>query len=194
MCVCVLPACTQNLAAQKLPRISDSGLVSIAENGSLQRLTLHSTGTGVTDTTLQVRRHTHTHTHTHTRARARARAHTHAQICNLHSCTRQPYLRTACVFLPRCCVMHVCVCVFVFVSLQALMAHCQGCLEYLDISFCRGFSSEALGALADTCTQLQQLVVFGCSQLTDRMAHGHTNSALASGGLVGVGTSVTVAA
>uniref|UniRef100_A0A7S0WKY4 F-box/LRR-repeat protein 15-like leucin rich repeat domain-containing protein n=1 Tax=Chlamydomonas leiostraca TaxID=1034604 RepID=A0A7S0WKY4_9CHLO len=72
-----------------------------------------------------------------------------------------------------------------------LVSHCKETLSDLDISFCRGVSDQGLGHLVDSCEQLQQVLLFGCSQITDRFAHGHGNEQLArTGGIKGFSTSV----
>jgi DNA repair protein RAD7 len=54
-------------------------------------------------------------------------------------------------------------------------------LEALDVSFCRAMPEEALGLIADNCPALAELRVFGCSQITRKLLHGHRNARLASG-------------
>jgi hypothetical protein len=51
----------------------------------------------------------------------------------------------------------------------------------LDVSFCRAVPEEALGLIADECACLEEMRVFGCSQVTRKMLHGHRNARLASG-------------
>ena len=48
----------------------------------------------------------------------------------------------------------------------------------LDISWCRGVSDDGAGLLADACSQLHTLTIWGCSQLTQRFLHGHSNQQL----------------
>lgn len=38
-------------------------------------------------------------------------------------------------------------------------------LEEADFSWCRKISSRALGLLVDSCSQMQKLTLFGCSQV-----------------------------
>ena len=56
-----------------------------------------------------------------------------------------------------------------------------GTLEALDVSFCRAMPEEGLGLIADSCPRLAELRVFGCSQITRKLLHGHGNARLASG-------------
>jgi hypothetical protein len=51
---------------------------------------------------------------------------------------------------------------------------------------CREVPEQALGLVADRCTHLQELHVFGCSQVGRRFLHGHSNDHLTK--VVGVGT------
>jgi hypothetical protein len=61
------------------------------------------------------------------------------------------------------------------VLLLEIAAHCSATLEELDVSFCRQVPAAALGHLLDECSMLQELRVFGCSQLTRAAVHGHCN-------------------
>ena len=45
------------------------------------------------------------------------------------------------------------------------MCACRESLEELNISWCRGVPEPWLGVLADACTCLRKLTVFGCSQV-----------------------------
>lgn len=47
---------------------------------------------------------------------------------------------------------------------------CRGSLEELNISWCRGVPEPWLGVLADACTNLRKLTVFGCSQVCSASA------------------------
>ena len=51
-------------------------------------------------------------------------------------------------------------------SVAALVVHCRNSLEVLDISFDRRLSEQLLSRLVDQQTRLQQVIVWGCSQLT----------------------------
>jgi hypothetical protein len=51
-------------------------------------------------------------------------------------------------------------------SVAALVVHCLNRLEVLDISFDRRLSEQLLSRLVDQQTRLQQVIVWGCSQLT----------------------------
>ena len=42
---------------------------------------------------------------------------------------------------------------------------CRASLEELNVSWCRGVPEPWLGVLADACTNLRKLTVFGCSQV-----------------------------
>lgn len=42
---------------------------------------------------------------------------------------------------------------------------CRESLEELDVSWCRGASEAWLGVLADSCSSLHRLTIFGCSQV-----------------------------
>ncbi|KAL3535525.1 hypothetical protein ACH5RR_003986 [Cinchona calisaya] len=48
-------------------------------------------------------------------------------------------------------------------------------LLYLDLSWCRNLTNEALGLIADGCLSLKVLKVFGCTQITDIFLLGHSN-------------------
>lgn len=51
-------------------------------------------------------------------------------------------------------------------SLMALRAHCHRSLRHLDLSYVRGISNQALGALVDGSPLLKELHVYGCSQVS----------------------------
>ncbi|CAM6112262.1 unnamed protein product [Calypogeia fissa] len=63
-------------------------------------------------------------------------------------------------------------------TLSALAKHSKGTLEQLDLSFCRSVSDQALGVLADTCEELREIRLFGCTQVTDFFLEGHSNPGL----------------
>ncbi|EIE21398.1 RNI-like protein [Coccomyxa subellipsoidea C-169] len=63
-------------------------------------------------------------------------------------------------------------------SIKALATSCKESLEELDVSWCRGVPEAWLGVLADSCTNLLRLTIFGCSQVTTKLLNGHTNDAL----------------
>jgi hypothetical protein len=46
-------------------------------------------------------------------------------------------------------------------------------VQQVDLSFCRQVTDEAIRLLADECPQLQRLVVWGCTQLTERFFLTH---------------------
>lgn len=50
-------------------------------------------------------------------------------------------------------------------TILALARHSNACLECLDLSFCRLVDDECLGLLADACLQLQELKLYGCTQV-----------------------------
>ena len=51
-------------------------------------------------------------------------------------------------------------------------------LRELDVSFCRGVTSEALGLVVDSCPGLVRLHLWGCTQVTDVFLDGHGNDNL----------------
>lgn len=59
-------------------------------------------------------------------------------------------------------------------------AACRRSLQYLDLSWCRQVSQEALGALADACPRLETLVLWGCgeNQVGRVFLDGHSNDRL----------------
>jgi len=59
-------------------------------------------------------------------------------------------------------------------SAMMIATHCVA-LEALDVSFVRGFSSEALVHVVDSCRQLSHLHVWGCTQLSEVFYNGHSN-------------------
>jgi hypothetical protein len=72
-------------------------------------------------------------------------------------------------------------------SAAALARCCGSRLEALDVSFCRGLPEAALGLIVDGCPGLRELRVYGCTQVTDRLVHGHSNDGVT---LQGLATSV----
>lgn len=68
-------------------------------------------------------------------------------------------------------------------TILALARHSNACLECLDLSFCRLVDDECLGLLADACLQLQELKLYGCTQVTDKFLNGHSNLKLKVVGL-----------
>lgn len=60
-------------------------------------------------------------------------------------------------------------------TLLALAKHTQGCLKWLDASWCRQMTDDGLGFLADSCSKLCELRLFGCTQVTERFLKGHNN-------------------
>ena len=63
-------------------------------------------------------------------------------------------------------------------SMVALREHCSKSLESLDISWVRGVSNHALGALVDSCDRLHELTLWGCRQLTPYIFNGHSRQRL----------------
>ncbi|CAM0949016.1 unnamed protein product [Alopecurus aequalis] len=59
---------------------------------------------------------------------------------------------------------------------RAIALKCCMRLEVLDLSFCRDLTDEALGLIADSCSSLRILKLFGCTQITDVFFKGHSNS------------------
>lgn len=59
--------------------------------------------------------------------------------------------------------------------IQHLTMSCMGSLTKLDLSWCRSFHEDALGHLVDACISLEELTLFGCSQITRRLSEGHSN-------------------
>ncbi|GJZ46782.1 ARF GTPase activating protein, partial [Tanacetum coccineum] len=57
-------------------------------------------------------------------------------------------------------------------------------LESLDLSFCREMTNEALGLIADSCSSLKTLNLFGCTQITKVFTDGHSNEGVKIIGLV----------
>ncbi|KAL2533248.1 Leucine-rich repeat [Abeliophyllum distichum] len=48
-------------------------------------------------------------------------------------------------------------------------------LVTLDLSWCRNLTNEALGLIVDSCSSLEVLKLFGCTQVTDVFLDGHSN-------------------
>ncbi|XP_058078242.1 uncharacterized protein LOC131226651 [Magnolia sinica] len=57
----------------------------------------------------------------------------------------------------------------------ALSARCSKTLCSLDLSWCRKLTDEALGLIVDKCSALRLLKLFGCTQITKKFLHGHSN-------------------
>lgn len=68
-------------------------------------------------------------------------------------------------------------------TMQALALNCSNSLLMLDVSFCRGVTENSLGLVADSCCNLRKMTVFGCSQISNKLIHGHSNSGLKIEGL-----------
>lgn len=63
-------------------------------------------------------------------------------------------------------------------TMQQLALTCKDSLQELDVSFCRKIPEKMLGLVADRCTQLKRLDIFGCSHITNLVIHGHCNENL----------------
>lgn len=74
-------------------------------------------------------------------------------------------------------------------TLKALAMFCKESLQRLDISFCRSVPEAALGLVADSCRQLQQVQLYGSSQITRRFLLGHRSQALTE--VLGFGTAAS---
>ncbi|KAH9321108.1 hypothetical protein KI387_015747, partial [Taxus chinensis] len=53
-------------------------------------------------------------------------------------------------------------------TILALVSNSSENLSRLDVSWCRKLTDEALGLLADSCPCLRELILFGCTQVTDK--------------------------
>lgn len=58
---------------------------------------------------------------------------------------------------------------------MALSARCSKTLLTLDLSWCRKLMDEALGLIVDKCSSLRLLKLFGCTQVSYKFLHGHSN-------------------
>ncbi|PKA47043.1 F-box protein [Apostasia shenzhenica] len=67
----------------------------------------------------------------------------------------------------------------------AISRRCSLTLRSLDLSFCRKMTDEALGLIVNSCSRLQILKLFGCTQVTDVFLEGHSNSLVKIIGLKG---------
>ncbi|OQR94822.1 hypothetical protein THRCLA_08079 [Thraustotheca clavata] len=63
-------------------------------------------------------------------------------------------------------------------AMQSLSVHCAEGLQSLDISFCRGIRDAHIGLLADACTNLEHLWLYGCTQISSRFLQGHRRDEL----------------
>ncbi|KAL7091872.1 hypothetical protein ACP275_12G130400 [Erythranthe tilingii] len=57
----------------------------------------------------------------------------------------------------------------------SLARNCRN-LRSLDLSWCRNLTNEALGLVVDSCSSLEVLKLFGCTQVTNVFLDGHSNS------------------
>ena len=53
------------------------------------------------------------------------------------------------------------------------------------LSVHRAVTDAAFGLVADSCRQLRRVVLYGCSQITSKSLHGHSNDQLANNGVEG---------
>ncbi|KAL7133253.1 hypothetical protein ABFS83_12G128400 [Erythranthe nasuta] len=56
----------------------------------------------------------------------------------------------------------------------SLARNCRN-LRSLDLSWCRNLTNEALGLVVDSCSSLEVLKLFGCTQVTNVFLDGHSN-------------------
>ncbi|KAI3447203.1 hypothetical protein Pfo_003868 [Paulownia fortunei] len=56
----------------------------------------------------------------------------------------------------------------------SLARNCRN-LRSLDLSWCRNLTNEALGLIVDSCSLLEVLKLFGCTQVTNVFLDGHSN-------------------
>ncbi|KAG8367173.1 hypothetical protein BUALT_Bualt16G0045100 [Buddleja alternifolia] len=56
----------------------------------------------------------------------------------------------------------------------SLARNCKN-LQNLDLSWCRNLTNEALGLIVDSCSSLQLVKLFGCTQVTNVFIEGHSN-------------------
>lgn len=63
--------------------------------------------------------------------------------------------------------------------LLELACSCKRSLETLNISFCRNVAAKSLGMLLDSCSRLEHVHMYGCSQMTRESVDGHSNGAVA---------------
>src|SRR5262249_34889600 len=63
-------------------------------------------------------------------------------------------------------------------TMKALALSCKDSLSLLDISFCRQISEQALGLVVDSCQKLEELLLFGCTQIGKSFLYGHSNDNL----------------
>ncbi|XP_042478388.1 uncharacterized protein LOC122059582 [Macadamia integrifolia] len=55
------------------------------------------------------------------------------------------------------------------------LARCSRKLQRLDLSFCRKLTNEAVGLIVDSCSALEVLKLFGCTQIGNVFLDGHSN-------------------
>ncbi|XP_073289838.1 uncharacterized protein [Primulina huaijiensis] len=56
----------------------------------------------------------------------------------------------------------------------SISRNCKNLLS-LDLSWCRNMTNEALGLIVDSCSSLEVLKLFGCTQITNVFIEGHSN-------------------
>ena len=63
-------------------------------------------------------------------------------------------------------------------ALLALRKSCADTLTTLDISWLRGVTDHGVGGLVDACESMEELRLWGCTQLTRTFFDGHSRDAL----------------
>ena len=61
-------------------------------------------------------------------------------------------------------------------STAASLTKCWRTLLTLDLSWCRNLKDEAFRLIVDSCSSLRLLKLFGCTQITHKFVHGHSNA------------------
>lgn len=74
-------------------------------------------------------------------------------------------------------------------TMRALALYCRESLTSLDVSFCRRVPEKGLGLVADRCSRLTKLQLFGCSQVGRLFLDGHSNANLTD--VLGFGTAAS---
>ncbi|KAK9081497.1 hypothetical protein Syun_030821 [Stephania yunnanensis] len=57
----------------------------------------------------------------------------------------------------------------------SISRRCSRNLQFLDLSWCRNLTDDAMGIIADNCMSLRLLKLFGCTQITRRFINRHSN-------------------
>jgi hypothetical protein len=67
-------------------------------------------------------------------------------------------------------------------TLEQIAATSANTLEYLQVSFCPHMTDQGLGYLVDSVgTQLQEVQIWGCAQITERFWNGHARAVVVEG-------------